>query len=102
MAIKHILLQTISNKKSVRQKLADPDCAFGFIQTHFSLALPVAWLCPHALYYCFVFCHNHFIDVFCHMLIAALEFMLCRSRETVLRTLYAHDCREIRAASGTW
>jgi len=36
------------------------------------------------------------------MLIAALELMLCRSRETVLRTLYAHTCREIRAASGTW
>jgi len=36
------------------------------------------------------------------MLIAALEFMLRRSSETVLRTLYAHACREIRAASGTW
>jgi hypothetical protein len=28
-----------------------------------------------------LFCCNHFIDVYCHMLIAALEFMLCRSRE---------------------
>ena len=32
-------------------------------------------------------CHNHFIDVYCHMLIAALEFMLRRSREIALRTL---------------
>ena len=47
------------------------------------------------------FCHNNFIDVYCHMFIAALEFMLRRSRETALRTLYAHACREIRAVSGT-
>ena len=47
-------------------------------------------------------CRAHFIDVYRHMLIAALEFMLRRSREIVLRTLYAHACREIRAASGTW
>ena len=33
---------------------------------------------PHALYYCFVFRRNHFIDVYCHMVIAALEFMLRR------------------------
>ena len=33
------------------------------------------------------------------MLIAALEFTLRRSREIVLRTLYAHACRGIRAAS---
>jgi len=49
-----------------------------------------------------LFCCNHFIDVYCHMLIAALEFMLRRSREIVLRTLYAHACHEIRATSGTW
>jgi len=49
-----------------------------------------------------LFCHNHFIDVYCHMLISALEFILSRSREIILRTLYAHVCREIRAASGTW
>ena len=49
-----------------------------------------------------LFCHNHFIDVYCHMLIAALEFTLRRSRETVLRILYAHACREIRATSGMW
>jgi len=36
------------------------------------------------------------------MLIAALEFMLRTSREIVLRTLHAHACREIRAASVTW
>jgi len=36
------------------------------------------------------------------MLIAAPEFMLRTSRETVLRILYARACREIRAASGTW
>jgi hypothetical protein len=35
------------------------------------------------------------------MLIAALAFMLRRSRETVLRILYAHACAEIRAAGGT-
>ena len=49
-----------------------------------------------------LFCRNHFIDVYRHMLTAALEFMLPRSRETALRTLYAHACREIRVASGTW
>jgi hypothetical protein len=49
-----------------------------------------------------LFCHNHFINVYCHMLIAALDFMLRRSRETVLRTLYAHACHEIRATSSTW
>ena len=43
---------------------------------------------------------NHFIEVYCHTLIAAVVFMLRRSREIVLRTLYAHACREIRAASG--
>ena len=35
------------------------------------------------------------------MLIAALEFMLCRSREIGLSILYSHACREIRAASVT-
>jgi len=35
------------------------------------------------------------------MLIAAVVFMLRRSREIVLRTLHAHACREIREASGT-
>ena len=33
------------------------------------------------------------------MLIAALEFMLRRLREIILRTLYAHTCRGIRAAT---
>jgi len=28
-----------------------------------------------------LFCHNHFIDVYCRKFIAALEFMLHRSRE---------------------
>jgi len=36
------------------------------------------------------------------MLIAVVEFMLRRSGEIVLRILYAHACREIRTASGTW
>jgi len=36
------------------------------------------------------------------MLIAALEFMLRRSREIVLRTLHAHACHEIRAVCVTW
>ena len=49
-----------------------------------------------------LFCRNHFNDVYCHMLIAALEFMLRRSREIVPRILHAHACREIRAASGAW
>ena len=49
-----------------------------------------------------LFCRNNFIDVYCHMLIAALEFTLCKSREIVLRTLYAHACCEIRVTSGTW
>jgi len=49
-----------------------------------------------------LFCRNHFIDVYCHMLIAALQFVLRRSSEIVLRTLYTHACREIRAASDTW
>ena len=49
-----------------------------------------------------LFCRNHFIEVYCHVLIAALEFMLCNSREIVLRTLHAHACHEIRAASRTW
>jgi len=49
-----------------------------------------------------LFCCNHFIDVYYHMLIAALEFTLSKSKEIVLRTLYAHAYREIRAASGTW
>ena len=47
----------------------------------------IAELRPHALYYCFVFCRNHFIDVYRHIFIAALEFMLRRSREIALRTL---------------
>jgi len=49
-----------------------------------------------------LFCRNHFIDVYRHMFIAALEFMLRRSREIVLRILYSHACHEIRAASGIW
>ena len=49
-----------------------------------------------------LFCRNHFIHVYCHMLTAALKFILRRSREIVLRTLHAHPCCEIRAASGTW
>ena len=59
------------------------------------------------LLYCYasvivlLFCRNHFIDVYCHTLISAVVFMLCRSREIVLRTLHAHAYREIRAASGT-
>jgi len=48
-----------------------------------------------------LFCRNHFIDVYCHMLIADVEFTLRRSREIVLRTLYAPACREMREASGT-
>ena len=47
-----------------------------------------------------LFCGSHFIDVYCHML-TAVEFMLRRSRELVLRILYAHVCREIRAACST-
>ena len=35
------------------------------------------------------------------MLIADVEFALRRSREIVLRTLYAPACREMREASGT-
>ena len=49
-----------------------------------------------------LFYRNHFIDVYCHMLVAALEFTLRRSREIVLRTLYAYACCENRVASGTW
>ena len=49
-----------------------------------------------------LFGRKQFIDVYCHMLIAALEFTLRRSREIVLRTLYAHACHGIRAACGTW
>ena len=39
-----------------------------------------------------LFCHKHFIDVYCHMFIAALEFTLRRSREIVLRneSLYVY------------
>jgi len=48
-----------------------------------------------------LFCRNHFINVYCHMLIAALVFMLRRSREIVLKILYSHACREMRVASGT-
>jgi len=48
-----------------------------------------------------LFCCNHFIDVYCHTLIAAPEFMLRRSKEIALRTLYAHACHDIRAASVT-
>jgi len=43
---------------------------------------------------------NRFIDVYHHLFIAALQFMLCRSREIVVRTLYAHACCKIRAACG--
>jgi len=35
MTIKHLLVQTIPNRKHVRQMFACPDCAVGFIQTHF-------------------------------------------------------------------
>ena len=49
-----------------------------------------------------LFCGNNFIDVYCHMLTAAIEFMLRRSREIVLRILYALAWREIREACGTW
>jgi hypothetical protein len=45
---------------------------------------------------------NRFIDVYCHMFIAALEFMLTQVKGIALRILYAHACPEIRAASGTW
>ena len=47
-----------------------------------------------------LFCRNHFIDVYCHMLTAALEFTLRRSREIFLKTLYAHACRVNQ--SGQW
>jgi len=62
------------------------------------------------IYICFIvtptcivllFCCNHFIDVYCRMFIAALDLMLRWPREIVLRTLYAHACREIRATGGT-
>ena len=46
-----------------------------------------------------LFCHNHLMCI--AYVIAALEFVLHRSREIVLRTLYAHACHGIRAASGT-
>jgi len=67
-----------------------------------SRVLPHELLHSYVLMIVLLFCRNHFIVVYCHMLIAALEFMLCRSRETVLRTLYGHACPEIRTASGAW
>ena len=62
----------------------------------------------HCIPYCCVvtpscivlpFCRNHFIDVYCHMVIAALEFMLRRLREIALRTLRT---RQPRNRSGQW
>ena len=47
-----------------------------------------------------LFCRNHFIDMHCHMFIAALEFVT-QVKGIVLSILYAHACCEIRAA-GTW
>jgi len=41
MAIKQFLLSKFSKLKHVRQLLAYPDSATGFIQTHFLLASPV-------------------------------------------------------------
>jgi hypothetical protein len=58
----------------------------------------------HSLPACTVLllCFDYFIDVYCYLFNAALEFMLTQVKGIALRILYAHACREIRAASGTW
>ena len=76
------------------------------VMSNLYLAARSWWTCAGVLHSCasvnvLLFYRNHFMDAYCHMWIAALEFVT-QVKEIVLRTLYAHACREIRVANDTW